>query len=146
MSRATLCLFALLLFTGGCDYREPIGRTSESGGCGDNGCDAAPTEENCDNFVIPVGDCTAGGNSCTFEIDCPASAASCSVATRRCFSDNDVCVGTPCDVDRDCAATERCNTASRSCYELSADQACMPCSFDLDCGTRICNLSTATCE
>ena len=145
MMRAVVCFFALLAL-GACDYSEPIGRTSEPNtGCGGGGCDAAQIDD-CSNFTIPVSDCTAGGASCDFETQCPASAANCSVSRRRCFSDSAVCVGTPCEVDPDCPSTERCNTASRSCYELSADQVCMPCNFDIDCGARLCNLSTSTCE
>ena len=130
-----LLAVVLLSSLSACTYDETLGRT---GGV-TPGIDAAAGTATCEGFVIPSDDCTLGRGACTFDSDCPSLNETCNGATGRCYLSGDVCVGTLCRIDGDCASGERCNQTSGTCFQLSASQRCMPCFLlSTDCGAQTC--------
>lgn len=131
------------LLCSACNYRETVGTTG--GGGGGSTPDATPQEE-CSSFVVPSYDCTLDQGTCTFPTDCPGLNQDCNVMTRRCFSSDETCVGTPCGFDEDCPSGERCNLVANVCFDLSMSQTCMPCFLlSSDCGTGTCDSDLGRC-
>jgi hypothetical protein len=143
-----LLVVALLIATSACSYDETLGRTDtvSPGIDAGNNPDAEPGTATCEGFVIPSGDCTLGHGACTFDSDCTGLNESCNGATGRCYLGSEVCVGTLCRLDGDCASGERCNLTSGTCFQLSASQRCMPCFLlSVDCGAQTCDTDLEIC-
>jgi hypothetical protein len=92
-----------------------------AGSCDENQCASAcgaPSSTATGTFTPE--DCTASGQTCSFNSDC-ASGQTCNTATSRCFDpdpiDLDVrdCSKTPCAFDSDCSTGYGCNTATSFC-------------------------------
>ncbi len=139
--RPALLVAFVLMAASACEYQEVVGRndqTTDAGTtCDGPGCDLP---RDCSTFQRPVGDCTAGNGSCTFDSDCQAVDSNCNTETRRCFIASSDCVGTPCSIDTDCPPAERCNRTAGACYDFNEDQTCMPCFLlSEDCGAQMCD-------